>query len=62
MEESELKDTYQALVEALKLGITAPSQEKALECARLAEILAQRCTEEEVEKAQNEAMLTLRRN
>ena len=57
-----MKDTYQALVVALKLGITAPSQEKALECARLAEILAQRCTEEEVEKAQNEAMLTLRRN
>ena len=48
-------DTYQALVLALRLAITAPTDSKAQECTTLANCLALRLTEDDIERAKIEA-------
>ena len=48
-------NNYEALVLSLTLAITAPTDEKAWECARIAEGLIQHLTPEEVPQAQAEA-------
>ena len=59
---TEPKTDYEALVLALTLAITAPTEEKAQECARMGEDIAQRLTPEEVESAQAEALRTIAKN
>ena len=46
---------YEALVLSLTLSITAPTEEKAGECLRMAEELAMNLSEIEVERAKREA-------
>ena len=53
---------YEALVLALTLAITAPTEEKAQECARMGEDIAQRLTPEEVEAAKVEAQQSISKN
>ena len=52
-----LETDYDALVMALVLGITAPSDEKAMEVAAQAELVARSLTLEEVMRAKLEALL-----
>ena len=59
---TEPKTDYEALVLGLTLAITAPTEEKAQECVRMAEEIAQRLTPEEVESAQAEALRTIAKN
>jgi hypothetical protein len=47
---------YDALVLALTLGITASDEDKAAECVRMAEQIAQNLSELEVKRAQKDAM------
>ena len=46
---------YEALVLALRLAITAPSEAKAAECVAMAEGVAANLSELEVERAKKEA-------
>ena len=46
---------YEALVLALRLAITAPSEAKAAECVAMAEGIAANLSELEVERAKKEA-------
>jgi hypothetical protein len=48
---------YEALVMALTLAVTAPSEEQAVAVIEIAENIAERLTEEEVERAK--AMVSL---
>ena len=57
--ESKLNNDYDALVSALTLAITAPTKEKAQECAGMAEFFAESLTEEEVITAKLEATIRL---
>ena len=57
--ESKLNNDYDALVSALTLAITAPTKEKAQECAGMAEFFAESLTEEEVMTAKLEATIKL---
>ena len=58
----EPKTDYEALVLGLTLAITAPTEEKAQECVRMAEEIAQRLTPEEVEAAKAEAQQNISKN
>ena len=46
---------YQALVLALRLAITAPTESKAQECVSMAEQIAQCLTPDDIEQAKIEA-------
>jgi len=59
---TEPKADYEALVLARTWAITAPTEEKAQECAKMGEEIAQRLTPEEVESAQAEALRTIAKN
>ena len=59
---TEPKTDYEALVLGLTLAITAPTEEKAQECVRMAEEIAQRLTPEEVEAAKAEAQQNISKN
>ena len=52
-----LETDYDALVMALVLGITAPSDEKAMEVTALANLVARSLTPEDVTRAKVEALL-----
>ena len=47
---------YEALVLALRLAVTAPTDEKSQECLSMAEGFASKLSELEVERAKREAM------
>jgi hypothetical protein len=49
-------DSAQALIMALRLAITAPDDDKARQCAEIAEWLAADMTPEQVERAQSIAL------
>jgi hypothetical protein len=49
-------DPAQALIMALRLAITAPDDDKARQCAEIAEWLAADMTPEQVERAQSIAL------
>ena len=51
-----LETDYDALVMALVLGITAPSEEDAIAVSARAELVAQSLTPEEVMRAKTEAL------
>ena len=51
----QIKNDYDALVEALRLSITAPDDDKAQECIEIAESIASNLTELEVARAKKEA-------
>ena len=53
---NEPKKDYDALVLALTLSITAPTEEKSKQCVSMAEKLAANLSEIEVERAKREAM------
>ena len=55
MENQEVKSLYDALVGALTLAITAPTEEKAQKAVRLAECFAGGLSRHEVERAKKEA-------
>ena len=57
--ESKLNNDYDALVYALTLAITAPTDEGTQECAGMAKFFAESLTEEEVIKAKLEATTKL---
>lgn len=50
---------YEALVRALKLAVTAPTDEKSKECLSMAEGFASKLSELEVERAKREAKRSL---
>tara|TARA_B100001029_G_C15046829_1_gene447768 strand:- start:1590 stop:1772 length:183 start_codon:yes stop_codon:yes gene_type:complete len=52
---NEPSNDYEALVLALTLSITAPTEEKSKQCAAMAEELAMNLSEIEVERAKREA-------
>ena len=51
-----LETDYDALVMALALALTAPSDEKAMEVAAQAELVARSLTPEDVTRAKTEAL------
>ena len=51
----EIENNYQALVAALKLVITAPTDDKARECIEMAESFAATLSSNDVERAKDEA-------
>ena len=51
----ELSNDYDALVMALTLAVTAPNEEKSQEVLSMAEDIASRLSEFEVERAKKEA-------
>ena len=53
----QIANDYDALVMALALALTAPSDEKAMEVAAQAELVARSLTPEEVMRAKLEALL-----
>jgi len=53
---NEPKNDYEALVLALTLSITAPTEEKSKQCVVMSEELATKLSEIEVERAKREAM------
>lgn len=53
---SKIENSHQALVQALALAITAPTDELADECATMAEGFAAGMTEEEIETAKAKAL------
>ena len=53
---NEPKNDYEALVLALTLSITAPTEEKSKQCVSMAEELAMNLSEIEVERAKRDAM------
>ncbi len=50
---------YEALVLALRLAVTAPTDEKSKECSSMAEGFASKLSELEVERAKREAKRSL---
>ena len=52
---NEPKNDYEALVLALALSITAPTEEKSKQCVGMAEELAMKLSDIEVERAKREA-------
>ena len=52
----QIANDYDALVMALALALTAPSDEKAMEVAAQAELVAQSLTLEDVTRAKTEAL------
>jgi hypothetical protein len=52
--------TYEALVQALLLSVTAPTEEKSKECLKIAIGIASRLSSDEVEKAKLEAEKSLK--
>jgi len=50
-----IKDDYQALVTALKLAVSAPTEEKSNEALQLAHSFASKLSELEIERAKKEA-------
>jgi hypothetical protein len=52
----QIKNDYDALVEALRLSIIAPDDDKAQECIEIAESIAANLTELEVARAKKEAV------
>tara|TARA_Y100001938_G_C7906642_1_gene337372 strand:+ start:222 stop:416 length:195 start_codon:yes stop_codon:yes gene_type:complete len=53
---NEPTNDYEALVLALTLSITAPTEEKSKQCVGMAEEFAMNLSEIEVERAKREAM------
>lgn len=53
---NEPTNDYEALVLALTLSITAPTEEKSKQCVGMAEQLATKLSEIEVERAKREAV------
>jgi len=53
-------NTYQALVHALTLGLTAPTDLLADRCSDIAEEIARGLTPDEVHRAKDEAALMVR--
>ena len=53
----QIANDYDALVMALALALTAPSDEKAMEVAAQAELVARSLTPEDVTRAKVEALL-----
>ncbi len=53
---SKIKNRHQALVQALALAITAPTDELADDCATMADEFAVGMTEEEIKTAKAEAL------
>ena len=53
---NEPTNDYEALVLALTLSITAPTEEKSKQCVAMAEELAMNLSEIEVERAKRDAM------
>ena len=51
----QIKNDYDALVEALRLAVTASDDDKSQECVEIAESIAANLTELEVARAQKEA-------
>ena len=51
----EIKNDYDALVEALRLAVTASDDDKSQECVEIAESIAANLTELEVARAKKEA-------
>ena len=47
----QIENNFDALVSALRLAITAPSEEKSLECIKYADHFASMLSKEEVERA-----------
>ena len=52
----QIANDYDALVMALALALTAPSDEKAMEVAAQAELVARSLTPEDVTRAKTEAL------
>mgnify|MGYP003651993114 FL=1 len=52
----EIENNYQALVAALKLAVTAPTDEQAQECIEMAESFASSLSPEKIERAKKEAI------
>ena len=52
----EIENNYQALVAALKLAVTAPTDEQAQECVEMAEGFASSLSPEKIELAKKEAI------
>ena len=50
----EIENDYQALVSALKLAVTAPTDEQAQDCIEMAEGFASSLSLEEIERAKKE--------
>ena len=55
----EIKDDYEALVMALTLALTAPSEPKFKQCVAMAEAIANRLTPEQVEEAKAKAIKSM---
>jgi hypothetical protein len=55
----EIKDDYEALVMALTLALTAPSEPKFKQCVVMAEAIANRLTPEQVEEAKAKAIKSM---
>jgi|TARA_R110000868_G_scaffold184765_1_gene426407 hypothetical protein len=51
----EIENNYQALVAALKLAVTAPTDEQAQECVEMAEGFALSLSSEQIQRAKKEA-------
>jgi hypothetical protein len=51
----EIENNYQALVTALKLAVTAPTDEQAQDCIEMAEGFASSLSPEKIQRAKREA-------
>jgi heterodisulfide reductase subunit C len=51
----EIENNYQALVTALKLAVTAPTDEQAQECIEMAKSFAASLSPDKIERAKKEA-------
>ena len=51
----QIENNYQALVSALKLAVTAPTDEQAQECVEMAEGFASSLSPEKIKRAKKEA-------
>lgn len=56
---NEPSNDYEALVLALRLAVTAPTDEKSKECLGMAEEFASKLSELEIERAKREAKRSL---
>lgn len=54
-----ITNDYEALVVALRLAITAPTDDRSLKCITMANVLMARLSTEDVERAKAEALETL---
>lgn len=52
----EIENNYQALVAALKLAVTAPTNEQAQECVEMAKGFASSLSLDEIERAKKEVI------